>query len=413
MSLNDVYTNRQIEVLKETINKDWFITLLHGAKRSGKTKINNDLFLFELRRVRKIADEENIKEPMYILAGVSSSTIQKNILQELYNTYDIEPKFDKHGNFILFGVKVVQAYTGNIGGVGSIRGMTAYGAYINEASLAKQEVFAEIVSRCSATGARILADTNPDNPEHWLKKEYIDNSSKSIQSFHFGLDDNTFLSERYRTNIKVSTPSGMFYDRDIKGLWVSADGVVYKDFDANKHYIDSSDLPPLAKYYCGVDWGYDHWGSIVVIGETEDGTAYLVEEHASQYEEIDYWVGIAKEIQARYGGRIPFYCDSARPEHVSRFVREGLNAINAFKARLSGVESVAKRFKTNRLYICRDKVKKFRDEIYQYIWNKKTGEPIKEFDDVLDSLRYAIYSNEVYSNTSLEERMDAAKFFFG
>ncbi|ACZ63738.1 PBSX family phage terminase large subunit [Enterococcus faecalis] len=413
MSLNDVYTNRQIEVLKETINKDWFITLLHGAKRSGKTKINNDLFLFELRRVRKIADEENIKEPMYILAGVSSSTIQKNILQELYNTYDIEPKFDKHGNFKLFGVKVVQAYTGNIGGVGSIRGMTAYGAYINEASLAKQEVFAEIVSRCSATGARILADTNPDNPEHWLKKEYIDNSSKSIQSFHFGLDDNTFLSERYRTNIKASTPSGMFYDRDIKGLWVSADGVVYKDFDANKHYIDSSDLPPLAKYYCGVDWGYDHWGSIVVIGETEDGTAYLVEEHASQYEEIDYWVGIAKEIQARYGGRIPFYCDSARPEHVSRFVREGLNAINAFKARLSGVESVAKRFKTNRLYICRDKVKKFRDEIYQYIWNKKTGEPIKEFDDVLDSLRYAIYSNEVYSNTSLEERMDAAKFFFG
>ncbi|MBT2156274.1 PBSX family phage terminase large subunit [Enterococcus faecalis] len=413
MSLNDVYTNRQIEVLKETINKDWFITLLHGAKRSGKTKINNDLFLFELRRVRKIADEENIKEPMYILAGVSSSTIQKNILQELYNTYDIEPKFDKHGNFKLFGVKVVQAYTGNIGGVGSIRGMTAYGAYINEASLAKQEVFAEIVSRCSATGARILADTNPDNPEHWLKKEYIDNSSKSIQSFHFGLDDNTFLSERYRTNIKASTPSGMFYDRDIKGLWVSADGVVFKDFDANKHYIDSSDLPPLAKYYCGVDWGYDHWGSIVVIGETEDGTAYLVEEHASQYEEIDYWVGIAKEIQARYGGRIPFYCDSARPEHVSRFVREGLNAINAFKARLSGVESVAKRFKTNRLYICRDKVKKFRDEIYQYIWNKKTGEPIKEFDDVLDSLRYAIYSNEVYSNTSLEERMDAAKFFFG
>ena len=250
MSLNDVYTNRQIEVLKETINKDWFITLLHGAKRSGKTKINNDLFLFELRRVRKIADEENIKEPMYILAGVSSSTIQKNILQELYNTYDIEPKFDKHGNFKLFGVKVVQAYTGNIGGVGSIRGMTAYGAYINEASLAKQEVFAEIVSRCSATGARILADTNPDNPEHWLKKEYIDNSSKSIQSFHFGLDDNTFLSERYRTNIKASTPSGMFYDRDIKGLWVSADGVVFKDFDANKHYIDSSDLPPLAKYYC-------------------------------------------------------------------------------------------------------------------------------------------------------------------
>lgn len=42
--ISDVYTKRQIEVLSQTVNKDWFITLLHGAKRSGKTKINNDLF---------------------------------------------------------------------------------------------------------------------------------------------------------------------------------------------------------------------------------------------------------------------------------------------------------------------------------------------------------------------------------
>lgn len=120
--ITDIYSKRQIEVLKETVDKDWFIALLHGAKRSGKTKINNDSFLFELRRVRKIADAEGVKEPMYILAGVSSATINKNILQELYNMYNIELKFDKHNNFKLFGVKVVQAYTGNIGGVGAIRG---------------------------------------------------------------------------------------------------------------------------------------------------------------------------------------------------------------------------------------------------------------------------------------------------
>lgn len=392
MTIKQVYSPKQIEVLKETLERDWFITVLHGAKRSGKTKINNDLFLFELKRVREIADREGIKEPMYILAGVSSSTIQKNILQELYNMYAIEPKFDKHNNFVLFGVKVVQAYTGNIGGVGAIRGMTAHGAYINEASLAKQEVFAEIVSRCSGTGARILSDTNPDNPEHWLKKEYIDNESENIKSFHFELDDNTFLSDRYRKNIKESTPSGMFWDRDIRGLWVSADGVVYQDFDASKHYIQSKDSPNLSTYYCGVDWGYEHWGSIVVIGETDDGVAYLIEEHAKQFEEIDYWVDIAKGIQGRYGFRVPFYCDSARPEHVARFQRERINAMNADKARLSGVESVAKLFKKDKLFVCRDKVTKFPNEIYQYVWDKKKGEPIKEYDDVLDALRYAIYN---------------------
>ncbi|WP_442773985.1 PBSX family phage terminase large subunit [Lactococcus hircilactis] len=409
--ISDIYSKKQIDVLKQTVNKDWFIALLHGAKRSGKTKMNNDLFLFELRRVRKIADDEGVKEPMYILAGVSSATIQKNILQELYNMYNISPKFDKHNNFKLFGVKVVQAYTGNIGGVGAIRGMTSYGAYINEASLAKQKVFGEIVSRCSGTGARILADTNPDNPEHWLKKEYIDKPNENVKAFHFELDDNTFLSKRYRDNIKAATPSGMFYDRDIKGLWVSADGVVYKDFDASKHYINSSTLPSLSKYYCGVDWGYSHWGSIVVIGETDDGTAYLVEEHAKQYEEIDYWVDVAKGIQGRYGSRIPFYCDSARSEHVARFKRDRIQAFNGDKARLSGVESVARRFKQDKLYICRDRVEKFPNEIYQYVWDEKSGEPIKQFDDVLDSVRYAIYTNEVM-NSKKANIVNKASFGF-
>lgn len=407
--ITDIYSKKQIEVLRETVNKDWFIALLHGAKRSGKTKINNDSFLFELRRVRKIADEEGVKEPMYILAGVSSATINKNILQELYNMYNIELKFDKHNNFKLFGVKVVQAYTGNIGGVGAIRGMTAYGAYINEASLARQEVFAEIISRCSGTGARILADTNPDNPEHWLKKEYIDKPNENVKAFHFELDDNTFLSERYRENIKAATPSGMFYDRDIKGLWVSADGVVYQDFDANKHYIKLDELPELSKFYCGVDWGYEHWGSIVVIGETDDGTAYLIEEHAKQHEEIPYWIDVAKGIQERYGSRTPFYCDSARPEHVNAFRREHIEAFNGDKARLTGVESVARRFKKDKLFICRDRVKKFPNEIYQYVWDEKKGEPIKLFDDVLDSLRYAIYTDEV-KNGKKAQIVNKAKF---
>lgn len=412
MALSDVYTKKQIDVLNATVNQDWFISILHGAKRSGKTKINNDLFLFELRRVRKIADREGVKEPMYILAGVSSATIQKNVLQELYNTYGIDPAFDKHGNFKLFGVKVVQAYTGNVGGVKSIRGMTAYGAYVNEASLAVQSVFGEIVSRCSGTDARILADTNPDNPEHWLKTEYIDNPSKNIKEFHFRLDDNIFLSDRYRTNIKESTPSGMFYDRDINGLWVSAEGIVYKDFDANKHYIDSSQLPKLSKYYCGVDWGYEHFGTIVVIGEADNGTAYLIEEHAAQHEEIDYWVDIAKDIRKRYGMLVPFYCDTARTEHIARFQREHLNAIYANKSVLSGIEEVARLFKREKFFVCKDHVSKFRKEIYQYIWNKPTGEPVKKQDDVLDAIRYAIYTNKLYGSSDAAERMDAAKFYF-
>lgn len=392
MDLNRLYTPKQIEILKRTNTEDFFILGLHGAKRTGKTVINNDIFLRELIRVRKIADKLKIKEPMYILAGVSSKTIQNNVLQEIYNRYQLDIKFDKHNSFTLFGVKVVQAFTGTIGGLGGIRGMTAFGAYVNEASLANEKVFKEIISRCSGDGARIVFDTNPDNPEHWLKKEYIDSKSENIISYHFELDDNTFLSPRYIQNIKESTPSGMFYDRDIRGLWVTGEGVVYSDFDSNKHFINDVDNIEFETYIAGVDWGYSHFGSIVVFGIDKLNNWYLLEEHAKQFKEIDYWADVALDIKARYGN-INFYCDSARPEHVERFRRERIRAINADKSVLSGIEEVARLIKLGRFFVVSDKVKVFKKEIFNYIWDEKTGNPVKENDDVMDSMRYAIYSH--------------------
>ena len=392
MNLNRLYTPKQIEILKRTNTEDFFILGLHGAKRTGKTVINNDIFLRELIRVRKIADNLKIKEPMYILAGVSSKTIQNNVLQEIYNRYQLDIKFDKHNSFTLFGVKVVQAFTGTIGGLGGIRGMTAFGAYVNEASLANEKVFKEIISRCSGDGARIVFDTNPDNPEHWLKKEYIDSKSENIISYHFELDDNTFLSPRYIQNIKESTPSGMFYDRDIRGLWVTGEGVVYSDFDSNKHFISDVSDVEFETYIAGVDWGYSHFGSITVFGIDKQNNWYLLEEHAKQFKEIDYWAEVALDIKARYGN-INFYCDSARPEHVERFRRERIRAINADKSVLSGIEEVARLIKLGRFFVVSDKVKVFKKEIYNYVWDEKTGNPVKENDDVMDSMRYAIYSH--------------------
>ena len=228
-ALYNLYTKKQIEVLNRAWTKDFFICGLHGAKRSGKTVINNDIFIQELLRVREIADEEGIQEPIYILAGTSSTSIQNNILQELYNKYEFQPTFDKHGAFRFQGVKVVQIYTGSIAGLKRARGFTAYGAYINEASLANEEVFKEIISRCSGRGARIIWDSNPDNPNHWLKRDYINTDNDMIIDFHFKLEDNTFLNERYIESIKEATPNGKFYDRDILGLWTIAEGTVYTD----------------------------------------------------------------------------------------------------------------------------------------------------------------------------------------
>lgn len=393
--IDELYHSKQQEVFKFAMNNDYFMLINHGAKRTGKTILDNDLFLYELRRVRKIANDLNIKLPQYILAGADLGALQRNVLNELTNKYDIEFHFDKHNRFILFGVQVCCFGHSKINDLGRIRGMTAFGAYINEGTMANEEVFNEIKSRCSGEGARMLIDTNPDQPEHWLKVNFIDKADgKVIQEYRYELDDNTFLSERYRNNIKGSTPTGMFYDRDIKGLWVTAEGAIYQDFNKDIHYIKKETLKNInfVRYYAGVDWGYEHPGSIVLLGDDDKGNAYLIKEISAQHKEIDWWVDRAKEIKKDYGN-IKFYCDTARVEHIDTFNKNGIRSLYADKSVLSGIEQVAKKFRTNTLFIVQENVDLFKKEIYMYVWNKDTGEPVKKWDDVMDALRYAIYTD--------------------
>lgn len=397
MALTDILTKKQSEVLRSYLNDDWKYLILTGAVRSGKTIIDNYLFLLELRRIAKIAAKNNDPHPQYILAGYSSDAIYTNIVSSIETQFGIAMKTDRHGHYHLFGIDIVPAYTGSVRGIGKIRGMTSYGAYINEASLATNGVFQEIVSRCSVKSARIICDTNPDRPTHWLKTDYIDNkdSKARIKSFSFVIDDNTFLSRDYVEAFKATTPKGMFYERQILGLWVTGEGVVYSDFDKNKMMIDESELPDDLVYYCGVDWGFEHLNSIILFGDAPDGTTYLIEEITGKHKFINHWVDVAKNLQNTYGSQMAFYCDSARPDNVNEFQANGINAINANKSVLPGIECVAKKMKTNKFKVVKQGIDHFLDEIYQYIWNEKTGEPVKEHDDVMDAMRYAIYSKNV------------------
>lgn len=393
-SINKIFTKKQQEIYSEIGKKDWFMLILHGAKRSGKTQLNNDLFLRELIRVKKIADMERVEKPQYILAGFSKSTIHQNVLIELSSKYGIDFKLDRLGNFTLCGVYVVQVGHGKVDGLGRIRGMTSYGAYVNEASLSNEQVFDEIRSRCSGKGARILCDTNPDNPEHWLKKDYIDNDSDKILSYKFTIFDNTFLDKRYLQSTIETTPAGMFTERNIYGNWVSGDGMVYKDFDADKHFINNLDQYKFNRYIAGVDWGYGHYGAIVVFGITDNNEYIMIDEVAETQKEIDWWVNEAKKLDKKYP-KLVFYCDSARVEHIDRFIKDGLKAKLASKKVVEGIEQVAILYKTLKLKVYEPIAKRFKEEIYSYVWETNTtkDQVKKEYDDVMDAMRYAIYTD--------------------
>ena len=391
MSLSDYLAPKQLEVLHTYLHDDFDMLVLTGAIRSGKTFIDNLLFIFELRRVAQMAKANHDKHPQYILAGASSDTISKNVIISCENQFGINFKLDRHGHYNLFGVDITPVSTKTLGGLAGSRGFTAYGGYVNEATLGVEPVFQEIQQRCSIDGARLIVDTNPDNPEHWFKKDYLDNRNPKTRmiKFHFTIDDNTHLSKRYIEGIKARTPSGMFYDRAIRGLWVSGEGAVYRDFDEQKMMVDH--VPDQLTYLAGVDWGYNHPCSIVVFGKDQQGNYYLVDEHTERYKEIDYWTDVAQQLRQQYGYNMPFYCDTARVEHIDHFKHAGINALYGYKQVVPGIEIVAGLMKAGHFFVEKGKTEHFLEEVYNYQWDDKAEDkPVKEMDHVMDAMRYCL-----------------------
>ena len=384
-------TNKQKEVIECIKNENPKILICSGAKRAGKTWIL--IYAF----IGHVAKYEN-KGYSFILGGTNQASIRRNVLNDLEDVLGQEIRLSKDNHFKLFGNKIYVFDGANADSYKKVRGFTAYGAFLNEATTLHDSFVKEVISRCSGEGARIYMDTNPENPTHTVKVDYVDkdgqmlsNGQLNIKAFNFTLYDNTFLNKEYVESIEASTPTGMFYDRDILGIWVASEGVVYQDFNKDIHYIKEVNTG-FKKYFVGVDFGWEHYGSMVVMGLGLDNKYYLLKEYAYQHKDIDEWINIAKDIIKEYGS-INFYCDTARPDYINKLKVNGIRAINARKEVLEGISTIATLFKTNKLLILEDNVDIFKTEIYNYVWAKGKDEPIKSSDDVLDSLRYAIYTD--------------------
>lgn len=210
-------SDKQKEVVKCVEKENPKILILAGAKRAGKTWILIYCFL------RHVANYEN-KGYSFILGGTNQASLRRNVLNDLEKIIGREIKLAKDNHFKLFGNKIYCFDGANADAYKKVRGFTSYGAFLNEATTLHDTFIKECISRCSGEGARIYMDTNPENPMHTVKTDYIDKSGQrldngqlNIQAFHFTLYDNTFLNEEYVKSIEAATPRGMFYDRDILG----------------------------------------------------------------------------------------------------------------------------------------------------------------------------------------------------
>ena len=228
-TINELLNPKQVDFM---LNNDKRINLLTGSVRSGKTYVS--LLKWAVFVGSMSADCE------FLMTGKTLTSLKRNclgLLQELVGeknfTYSTSQKCGR-----LFGRIVWLEGANDVKAESKIRGMTLAGAYIDEMTQIPEDFYKMLLSRLSVKNAKLYATTNPDTPNHWVKLDIVDNEEIEKQVWTFTLDDNVILrneNQEYFDNLKKEYLSmgGVFYQRFILGMWVLAEGLIYKQFVNN------------------------------------------------------------------------------------------------------------------------------------------------------------------------------------
>ncbi|WP_029923873.1 PBSX family phage terminase large subunit [Nocardia otitidiscaviarum] len=392
------------------------ISIWSGAVRSGKT-IASILAFYG-------AVVEAPNTGLILICGRTLQTIERNILEPMqdeavFGPWAREVHHTRGSNIaVIFGRTVHLIGASDVRAEGKLRGLTACLALVDEATLLPENFWNQLLARLSVPGARCLATTNPDNPQHYLKVNFIDRAGEPdmrLGAWDFTLDDNPSLHPDYVASLKAEN-QGLFYLRNILGQWVAADGAVYDCFDQSRHVIAWADLPEMQWYIgVGVDHGTTNPTAATMLGLGVDNVLYAVDEwryEPSNREARRTNVQLSEGLREWLTGphhpsddpdnppRItcPVAVDPSAADYRVQLKQDGLSTVPAMNDVLYGIRTVSALFSVDKLKIA-DRCTALLKEIPGYVWDTKATEegkdqPIKLNDHSCDSLRYSITTTE-------------------
>ncbi|WP_328981761.1 PBSX family phage terminase large subunit [Streptomyces mirabilis] len=288
---------------------------------------------------------------------------------------------------------------------GKLRGITLAGAYLDEATLVSKEFFDQLVGRMSVEGAKLFTTTNPDNPAHWLMRDWLANPNTPVRRWHFTVDDNPFLPAQYVADIKAMY-TGLYYRRFVLGEWVAAEGAVFDMWDPDVHVVDL--MPQMHRWVSlGIDYGASNPTAGVLLGLGNDKRMYAVSEYRydgrqqrrtqTQSETSQAMRAWLADIPGYGRVRPPFVAvDPSAASFKEQLHRDGLSPVSADNSVLDGIRLVSDLLARKKLFVHRS-CKGLISEIPGYSWDDRAAllgedKPLKVNDHSVDAIRYGAFT---------------------
>jgi phage terminase large subunit len=268
---------------------------------------------------------------------------------------------------------------------------------------------------------RLIMCTNPGPPSHHLKLRADAGRCRILYSRH---EDNPRLYQNGEWTdygkaylARLDSLTGPRYQRLRWGKWVSAEGIIYDEWQDAVHVVDRFDVPDAWQRYMSIDFGFTNPMVIQWWAQDGDGRLYLyreiyrtrvlAEDHAKQ----------AKRIIGETGEPHPaaVVCDHDAEDRATFERHSGLVTTAAKKTVSPGIQAVQTRIRPAgdgkpRLFILRDSVvdrdqdladagkpTSTAEEINSYVWAVKPGaagglkeQPLKQDDHGMDAMRYMV-----------------------
>lgn len=392
------WTTKQREYLKNA-NHRWNFKV--GAVRSGKTY--QDIVDIIPRKIRKRIG----KEGLGVIIGVTQATVERNILRPMRDRFgeSLVGYINKgSGTVYLFGELCYALGAEKVNQVAKIQGASFKYVYGDEVAKWNKEVFEMVKSRLDKDYSCFDGTCNPEQKNHWLK-EFLD-SDADIYMQHYVIDDNDYLSEVFKENLKKEYWGTVLYQRYILGLWVNAEGLIYRRFaDDPSHYYYQKEYDnngklklPDGEIFVGIDYGGTLSGhSFVATLITYDCSKIIALASERHFGDIDpkqledLQVEFIKKVQYKYGFVDYVYPDSAEQVLIrgirNRLEKEGIYAT----VKPAKKEKIKDRIDCERIMFAYDMVffmeedtKSLMEALESAVWKEEKTKVTENDDERLD-----------------------------
>ncbi len=394
-----IWSKKQLDFLNNATHR-WNIKC--GATRSGKTYL--DYYVIP-KRIRSVAGLDGLN----VLLGNTKGTLQRNVIEPMQKIWGTQLVSDirSDNTALLFGEKCYCLGADNKKHVDRIRGASFKYCYGDEVVTWSAEIFEMLKSRLDKSYSKFDGTCNPESPNHWLK-QFIDEEKADIYYQQYSIYDNPFMPEDVRENL-IKEHTGVFYQRNILGEWVLADGLVFDykpetneidaDFDREDRkliFADGTEKQLTGEWYLACDYGITNpfvcqlWNVTYHSAVCVDEYYYSSRAHNDRRRtDIEHYEHIKKLANG-----IPVTMLIIDPSASSMYElirRNGLFAVRAADNDvLGGIGHMSSYLSQGYLRYnkrnCAETVKEFG----LYSWDSESGEDkvIKENDHGMDASRY-------------------------